>query len=84
MENKQSAPFRRDDPPHHTSLQGITHFSFRVSNLSEVVIEIKEKEIEIVIEDVTIRDINNRVMMIRDPDGNLIQFMEEVQDLNRL
>ncbi len=78
VEDKHSKPFRRDDPPLHSILQGATHFSFKVADLSSTIQHMKDNTVEIVIEDFTVTDIKNRIMIVRDPDGNLVEFIEEI------
>lgn len=78
VEDKRSKPFKRENPPSHSLLQGPTHFSFKVDNLLSVIMLMKENNVEIVIEDFTVNDIGNRIMIVRDPDGNLVEFVEEI------
>jgi catechol 2,3-dioxygenase-like lactoylglutathione lyase family enzyme len=77
VEDKHSKPFRRDSPPLHSLLQGVTHFSFKVDDLTAAIQSMKENNVEIVIEDFTVTAIKNRIMIVRDPDGNLVEFVEE-------
>ena len=76
VEDKRSKPFLRKNPPSHTLFRGVTHFSFEVDDFTKTIQLMKDKNVEIVIEDFTIEEIKNRIMIVKDPDGNLIQFLQ--------
>jgi catechol 2,3-dioxygenase-like lactoylglutathione lyase family enzyme len=78
VEDKRSKPFHRENPPSHSLSQGVTHFSFKVPDLTKTIQLMKDKSVEIVIEDFTVEEIKNRIMIIKDPDGNLVQFLQEL------
>ncbi len=70
---------RNPDPPHHAKLRGITHFSFRVPDVDEMIKELKAKGVPIEWGPTSFEDANMKVVFIRDPDGNLIKFMQRLR-----
>lgn len=78
VENKLSKPFRRDNPPAHSLLQGVTQFSFRVQDLTEVSKLMQANNVEIILDNFVVEDVKTKILIVRDPDGNFIEFIEEI------
>ena len=54
---------------------GFRYVTFVVKNLSELCAELKEKEIEFEVPEKELRP-GTRIAMVKDPDGNTVEFVE--------
>ena len=61
-------------------LQGFTKVGFLVENIDDVAEAIKEKNVKIVYDVTDDPEENVSWMIIEDPDGNVIQFFEEIKE----
>ena len=60
-------------------LHGYTKIGFLVDNINEVAASLKEKDVTIVYDVTDDPEEDIRWMIIKDPDGNIIQFFEKVK-----
>ncbi|MGH2412704.1 MAG: VOC family protein [Microcystaceae cyanobacterium] len=67
----------RPDPPAHTAAQGISQFAFETDDLEAVRSELEGNGVEIVWQFEN-ADLEARFLFIRDPEQNLIQFLERL------
>ncbi len=68
---------RRLDPPAHTASFGISQFAFRTEDLAAVKENLIRRNIPIVWEFEN-KELRARFIFIRDPDGNLIQYLQSI------
>lgn len=67
----------RPDPPAHTSYSGISQFAFETTNIKAIENALKTKEVKIV-RQFENADLGVEFLFIRDPEDNLIQFLERL------
>jgi catechol 2,3-dioxygenase-like lactoylglutathione lyase family enzyme len=67
----------RLDPPKHTASWGISQFAFETRNLAALKSELAAKDVKIVWEFEN-ADLGARFLFVRDPAGNLIQFLQKL------
>lgn len=79
VEDKRSKPFSREGVPNHTLLMGVTHFSFLVENVERTTAFLKEEGVEVLIDCFVVDAIKNKVTIVRDPDDNLVEFVEKLR-----
>lgn len=68
---------QRPDPPAHTSTFGVSQFAFETADLAAVRAALEERGVEITWAYEN-EDLGARFLFVRDPDGNLIQFLERL------
>ncbi len=68
----------RADPPKHTAPQGISQFCLQTDNLAAVRAELVRREVPIAWEFEN-AELGVRFLFVRDPDGNLIQFLQRLK-----
>ena len=64
-------------PPAHTSVLGQSQFCFITENLNGIKSELKDREVDIEWEFAN-EELGAKFLFIRDPEGNLIQFLERL------
>jgi len=81
IEKKGSKPKKEWMPDlEDTSLiQGLTKIAFLVENIEDISASLKEKGVEVAYDITDDSEEEIRWMIIRDPDGNPIQFFEKVK-----
>jgi catechol 2,3-dioxygenase-like lactoylglutathione lyase family enzyme len=67
----------RPDPPKHTGWYGVSQFCLQTTDLESVKQELKTIDIPIVWEFQN-ADLGVHFVFIRDPDGNLIQYLQRI------
>jgi catechol 2,3-dioxygenase-like lactoylglutathione lyase family enzyme len=78
IEDSHAAPApTRPDPPRHTATHGISQFSFQIDDLAAVKAELISREVPIVWEFEN-AELGARFLFIRDPYGNLIQYLQHL------
>lgn len=75
IEDVNSTPQKRDNPPKHTLIQGVAQFSFTIDNMDTVIDELKARKVEFAWGPITYEDLGMKFLFIRDNEG-LIQFFE--------
>lgn len=70
----------RGGPPHHTNIHGYSQMAFLVDDLDATIAEMKRKGVEPVWIKLEGDDIRISFQFVQDCDGNLIQFVELMQD----
>jgi hypothetical protein len=68
---------QRSDPPAHTSLYGVSQFAFETDDVSTLKQELIERDVPIIWEFEN-EELGAKFLFIRDPDGNLIQFLQKL------
>jgi methylmalonyl-CoA/ethylmalonyl-CoA epimerase len=76
IEDVRWQPYPRPNPPYHTGFQGVCQVAFFVDDMDAVVERVKQRPIEIAWDVITVDDLRMKELFIRDPEGNLIQFIE--------
>ncbi|WP_158940750.1 VOC family protein [Burkholderia sp. S171] len=66
------------DPPKHARVRGITHFAFRVADIDEMINELTRKEVPVLWGPKTYDEHRMKVIFVRDPEGNLVKFVERL------
>ncbi len=66
------------DPPKHAQLRGITHFAFRVANVDEMIGELENKGVPVLWGPKVYEEHRMKVIFVRDPEGNLVKFVERL------
>jgi methylmalonyl-CoA/ethylmalonyl-CoA epimerase len=74
---KGRSGLRRADPPAHTSVHGVSQFCFQTDDLKGVRAELEAKGV-LIIFPFENADLGARFLFVRDPEGNLIQFLERL------
>lgn len=64
-----------DSPTGLQAQQGFRYFTMVIANLSEVVQKLKDANVPFEIPETEIRP-GTRIAMVRDPDGNVLEFVE--------
>lgn len=78
VENKLSKPFKRESPPAHSLLHGVTQFSFKVNELRGVSDFMKANNVEIIVDNFVVEEVKTKILIVKDPDGNLVEFVEAI------
>jgi len=68
----------RADPPGHTALRGVSQFAFEVGNIETTKQQLGERGAEFVWDLQRYPDLGVAFLFVRDPEGNLIQFVERL------
>jgi catechol 2,3-dioxygenase-like lactoylglutathione lyase family enzyme len=68
----------RPDPPGHTTMRGVSQFAFEVDNIETTKQQLGDKGAEFVWELQRYPDLGVAFLFVRDPEGNLIQFIERL------
>jgi methylmalonyl-CoA/ethylmalonyl-CoA epimerase len=76
-DSNAKAGITRSDPPTHTGVHGISQFAFETDDLPAVRSQLEERGVEIVWQFEN-ADLEARFLFIRDPEQNLIQFLERL------
>lgn len=66
------------DPPKHAQVRGITHFAFRVVDIDEMIIHLKNKDVPVLWGPRIYDEHHMKVIFVRDPEGNLVKFVERL------
>lgn len=78
VETNGLIPDNRADPPAHTQKQGLTQLSFKVNDIETAYEEAKKRDLTIALDLITVDAIGIKAFFIRDHEGNLIEFIEEI------
>lgn len=79
IEDEKWQAINRPDPPHHTTVQGVSQITFRVPDIQAVIDRVKRLPITIAWDLVVVPDIGFKEFFIRDNEGNIVQFVETFQ-----
>ena len=77
--DKAQPGIMRPDPPAQIGFLGLTQFAFETSDLAAVRAELEAKNVPIVWQFEN-PDLGLRFLFIRDPERNLIQFLESIKN----
>lgn len=66
------------DPPGHAKVRGITHFGLGVADIDAEHARVQGLGIPVLFGPKTFDDVGIRVFFIRDPEGNLLKFVERL------
>jgi catechol 2,3-dioxygenase-like lactoylglutathione lyase family enzyme len=69
---------KRADPPAHTSIHGISQFAFETDDVLSLKQELLERDVPIAWEFEN-AELGVRFLFVRDPEGNLIQFLQRLK-----
>ena len=76
IEDVRWQPYPRPDPPYHTGFQGVSQIGFFVDDMEAVQQRVKERALTIAWDVITVEDLRMKEFFIRDPEGNLVQFIQ--------
>jgi methylmalonyl-CoA/ethylmalonyl-CoA epimerase len=76
IEDVRWQPYPRPNPPYHTGFQGVSQIGFFVPDMDAVQRRAKERQLEIAWDVITVEDLRMKEFFVRDPEGNLVQFIE--------
>lgn len=76
IEAEHFVPMRRPDPLLHAGIQGVSQISLYVDDLDEVLDWLVTRSIPLAMDPVTVAALRIRACFIRDPEGNLIEFVQ--------
>lgn len=74
-DGKAASGVKRSDPPAHTSIHGISQFAFETDDIPTLKQELAERDVAITWEFEN-AELGVKFLFIRDPEGNLIQFLQ--------
>ncbi|HLM61133.1 MAG TPA: VOC family protein, partial [Pyrinomonadaceae bacterium] len=69
---------KRADPPAHTSIHSISQFAFETDDVLSLKQELLERDVPIAWEFEN-AELGVRFLFVRDPEGNLIQFLQRLK-----
>ncbi|MCC9312447.1 VOC family protein [Kitasatospora sp. RB6PN24] len=67
---------RRPLPPNHGALRGLSQLAFYVADLAATASELKARGAELVTEPTDAPALGVRVVFVRDPEGNYLEFIQ--------
>ena len=66
------------DPPQHAKVRGATHFGIGVPDLERACADLLAADVPILFGPKTFEDVGIRVAFFRDPEGNLLKYVERL------
>jgi len=79
IEDANSTPATtRLDPPQHTLMRGVCQFAFEVSDLESMHEQLSKQNVTFAWEPQTYTDLGVKFFFVRDNEGNLIQFIQRL------
>ena len=76
IEDVRWQPYPRPNPPYHTGFQGVSQIGFFVDDMDAVQRQAKERGLDIAWDVIVVEDLRMKEFFVRDPEGNLVQFIE--------
>ena len=76
IEDVRWQPYPRPNPPYHTGFQGVSQIGFVVDDMDAVQRQAKERGLDIAWDVIVVEDLRMKEFFVRDPEGNLVQFIE--------
>jgi len=69
---------QRADPPAHTAIHGVSQFAFQVPDIEEAQRVLRERGVTFAWELQRYPDLKVAFLFVRDPEGNLVQFIQRL------
>ncbi len=74
--SKYLTMMHRPDPPRHAHVSGVAQICFYTDDMEEVLSHLREGGVPLAMAPVDVPELSLRGLFIRDPSGNLIEFIE--------
>jgi catechol 2,3-dioxygenase-like lactoylglutathione lyase family enzyme len=80
VQTEGATKVERPGPPWHTGVQGLTNLALYVEDLDDVLDRLSGWDVKLAMDPVNVDLLGIRSCFVRDPDGNLIELIEDVND----